>query len=174
MILKSNIATRSLPILLILITGCKPKYTLTGINTKAESFQVKFFQNFADQSPGSTIAPQLDRDFTIALQDYINNSTNLSLTRNNGELFYEGEIVEYRVSPMSSTANETASQNRLTMGVNVRFHDNTKYNSDFEKRFTFFYDFPSTVLLESIKKQAHKVLFERITKDIFNASLVNW
>lgn len=156
------------------LNGCGV-YNFSGASTgTAESFQVNFFQNYADQSPGSTIEPQLDRDFTNSLQDVITNLTSLNLTGNNGDLIYEGEIVEYRVSPMSATANQTAAQNRLTMSVNVRFYNTTKEDSDFEKRFSFFFDFPATSLLESVKSQAHEELFERITQDIFNESLADW
>ena len=108
------------------------------------------------------------------MQDVITNLTSLNLTGNNGDLIYEGEIVEYRVSPMSATANQTAAQNRLTMSVNVRFYNTTKEDSDFEKRFSFFFDFPATSLLESVKSEAHEELFERITQDIFNESLADW
>ncbi len=150
-------------------------YNFSGASTgTAQSFQVNFFQNYADQSPGSTIEPQLDRDFTNALQDLIANLTSLSLTSNAGDLVYEGEIVEYRVSPMSASANQTAAQNRLTMSVNVRFYNTTKEDSDFEQRFSFFFDFPGTTLLENVKSEAHEVIFERITQDIFNASLADW
>ncbi|GMN07051.1 LptE family protein [Croceitalea sp. MTPC5] len=158
----------------LLLSGCGA-YNFSGASTgTAQSFQVNFFQNYADQSPGSTIEPQLDRDFTNALQNLITNLTSLNLTGNNGDLIYEGEIVEYRVSPMSATANQTAAQNRLTMSVNVRFYNTTKEDSDFEKRFSFFFDFPGTQLLESVKSEAHEALFDRITQDIFNASLADW
>ncbi len=150
-------------------------YNFSGASTgTAESVEVKFFQNYADQSPGSTIEPGLDIDFTNALQDLITNLTSLNLTGSGGDLVYEGEIVEYRVSPMSATANQTAAQNRLTMTVNVRFFNTTKEDSDFEKRFSFFFDFPDVELLENVKGEAHEVLFERITQDIFNASLADW
>ncbi len=150
-------------------------YNFSGASTgTAESVQVNFFQNYADQSPGSTIEPGLDRDFTNSLQDLITNLTSLNLTGNNGDLVYEGEIVEYRVSPMSASANQTAAQNRLTMSVNVRFYNTTKEDSDFERRFSFFFDFPGTSLLENVKSEAHEALFERITQDIFNASLADW
>ena len=156
------------------LNGCGV-YNFSGASTgTAQSFQVNFFQNYADQSPGSTIEPQLDRDFTNALQDVITNLTSLSLTGSEGDLIYEGEIVEYRVSPMSATANQTAAQNRLTMSVNVRFFNTTKEDSDFEKRFSFFFDFPATQLLESVKGEAHEVLFERITQEISNESLNDW
>ncbi|UJH66326.1 LptE family protein [Allomuricauda sp. SCSIO 65647] len=156
------------------LNGCGA-YNFSGASTgTAESFQVNFFQNLADQNPGSTFEPQLDRDFTIALQDLIANLTSLTLTNSNGDLLYEGEIVEYRVAPMTATANQTAAQNRLTMTVQVRFYNKTKEDSDFDRRFSFFYDFDASQLLESVKSEAHEVLFERITQDIFNASLADW
>ena len=175
---KLSIEKNILGLFLFVLTascGPKPKYSFTGIGSgDAESLQVNFFHNYADQSPGSIIEPQLDYDFTNALQDAITSSTNLDLTNNNGDLIYEGEIVEYRVSPMSATANQTAGQNRLTMSVNVRFFNTTKEGSDFEKQFSFFFDFPATQLLESVKGEAHEVLFERITQEISNESLNDW
>ncbi|NJB36657.1 LptE family protein [Croceivirga sp. JEA036] len=150
-------------------------YNFSGASTgTAETVQVNFFQNYADQTPGSTIEPGLDRDFTNALQDLITNLTSLNLTSNGGDLLYEGEIVEYRVSPMSATANQQASQNRLTISVNVRFYNKTKEDADFERRFSFFYDYPQASLLQNVKTEAHEVIFERITQDIFNASLADW
>ena len=32
---------------------------------------------------------------------------------------FEGEITDYRITPMSATAKQTAAQNRLTISVNV-------------------------------------------------------
>ncbi len=150
-------------------------YNFSGADIgTATTFQVNFFQNYADQTPGSTIVPGLDRDFTLALQDLINNLTSLSLTGNNGDLVYEGEIVEYKVIPMTATADQRTAQNRLTMSVNVRFFNTTKEDADFERRFSFFYDFDAAASLTSIQAAAHEEIFERLTQDIFNASLGNW
>ncbi|MEM8765135.1 MAG: LptE family protein [Bacteroidota bacterium] len=160
--------------LVVLFSSCGA-YNFSGADIgTAESFQVNFFQNYADQNPGSTIVPGLDRDFTLALQDLINNLTSLSLTGSNGDLVYEGEIVEYRVTPMTATADQRTAQNRLTMSVNVRFFNTTKEEVDFEKRFSFFFDFDATASLTTVQAQAHEEIFERITQDIFNASLGNW
>jgi hypothetical protein len=150
-------------------------YNFSGADIgTATTFQVNFFQNYADQTPGSTIVPGLDRDFTLALQDLINNLTSLSLTGSNGDLVYEGEIVEYKVIPMTATADQRTAQNRLTMSVNVRFFNTTKEDADFERRFSFFYDFDAAASLTSIQVAAHEEIFERLTQDIFNASLGNW
>jgi len=114
-------------------------YNFTGGNVgTAQTFQVNYFQNYATQSPGSTFEPGMDRDFTLALQDRILNQTSLDLVNtNNADLLYEGEIVEYRISPMSATAQQTAAQNRLSIGVKVRFYNKTKEDADLTSAFLF-------------------------------------
>lgn len=162
-------------IVLLLIAGCK-YYSFTGasIPEGVETVQVNFFVNNAANEVGSVFEPGLDRDFTNAIQEMLLNQTNLELTNLNGHLIYEGEIAEYRVSPMTATANEKAAQNRLTMSVNLRFFNTLNGDDDFEKRFSFFYDFDATAQLQSVQAEAHEVLFERITQDIFNESLAKW
>ena len=140
----------------------------------AQTFQVNYFQNYASQSPGSTFDPGLDREYTLSLQDLILNQTSLDLVTDNGDILYEGEIVEYRVSPMTATAEQRAAQNRLTIGVNVRFFNRTKEDVDFEQRFSFFFDYDANSQLSSVRDEAHQVIFERINQDIFNRSLADW
>lgn len=157
-----------------LFNGCGA-YNFTGGDVgTAETFQVSYFQNYASQSPGSTFDPGLDREFTLSLQDLILNQTSLDLVSTNGDLLYEGEIVEYRVSPMTATAEQRAAQNRLTISVNVRFFNKTKEDVDFEKRFSFFFDYDANSQLSSVRSEAHETIFERINQDIFNQSLADW
>jgi hypothetical protein len=160
-----------LVILLTLVVGCGA-YSFTGISISAETktFQVNYFQNTS-----ALIEPGIERDFTLALQDLILNQTNLGLVKSNGDILYEGEIVEYRISPTTATASNTAAQNRLTIGVNVRFVNKNDEEADFEKRFSFFFDFEgSAQLIGSQKTTAIEEIFERITQDVVNASLANW
>ncbi len=157
-----------------LLAGCGV-YNFTGGDVgSAETFQVNYFQNYATQSPGSVFDPGLDRDFTLALQDLILTQTSLDLVSSGGDLVYEGEIVEYRVSPMTATSEQRAAQNRLTISVNVRFYNNTKEDANFEQRFSFFYDYPATSQLASVRDEAHQEIFERINQEIFNRSLADW
>jgi hypothetical protein len=156
-------------LLLTICSSCK-YYNFTGGDTgDAKTFQVSFIQNNAP-----IIEPGLDRDFTIALQDLFTNQTNLQLVKSNGDLTYEGEIVEFRISPMTATANQRAAQNRLTMSVQIRFANSSKPDEDFDQRFSFFYDYGANQQLFEVKDEAFQILFERITQDIFNASLANW
>lgn len=146
-------------------------YNFTGATAiDGKTFQVNFFQNNAD-----LIEPGIDRDFTLALQDLIQNQTNLNLVSTGGDLVYEGEITEYRITPMTATADQQAAQNRLTIRVNVRFTNKNKETDDFEKPFEFYHDYPAqSQLVGSVLNEAIKDIFERITQDIFNESLAKW
>ena len=156
---------------LVTFLGCGP-YSFTGISIDSETktFQVNYFQNNA-----ALIEPGIERDFTLALQDLILNQTNLDLVKSNGDIIYEGEIVEYRISPTTATASNTAAQNRLTISVNVRFINTNDEEADFEKRFSFFYDYAgSAQLIGAQKTTAITEIYDRLTQDIVNASLANW
>ena len=154
----------------LLLNGCGI-YNFTGAKpVNAKTFQVNYFQNNAD-----LIEPGIDLKFTRELQDIIQNQTNLNLVNQGGELLYEGEIVDYRISPMTATADQRAAQNRLTIAVNVRFSNRNKEDDNFEKRFSFFYDFVANEQLVGSKLSAGlEEIFERITQDIFNESLAKW
>ncbi len=148
-------------------------YNFTGkkdFDPKTKTFQVNYFLNNAE-----LIEPGIDRTFTLKLQDIIQSQTNLNLTNSNGDLLYEGEITEYRITPMTATADQKAAQNRLTVAVNVRFSNKNKESDNFEKHFSFYYDYDgSTQLIGSKLNDALDVIFERITQDIFNESLAKW
>lgn len=160
-----------LSLLILITTNSCGIYNFTGTgNIDAKTFQVNFFQNNAD-----LVEPQLDRNFTIALQEILQNQTNLNMVSSGADLTYEGEIVDYRISPMTATANQQASQNRLKIKINVRFINKNKEKDDFEKPFEFYYDYPATEQLQgAILSTAQKEIFDRITQDIFNESLAKW
>ena len=121
------------------------------------------------------VEPRVARNFTLELQDLLINQTNLELVTNNGDLIYEGEIVQYYISPITATAQSTAAQNRLTVAVNVRFFNTKDPEKDFEQRFSFYYDYEgSAQLVGSDLDAALEIIFERLTQDIFNKSLANW
>lgn len=146
-------------------------YSFTGGNTgNAKTIQVDFFPNQAE-----LIEPSLSQRFTQSLQDLFLRQTNLTLVKSNGDLHFEGEITGYRIMPMTATASQTAAQNRLTITVNVRFTNKLNEKDDFEKSFSFYYDFSGTQLpTGNVLQTAFDVILERITQDIFNASVAKW
>ena len=157
-------------ITLITFSSCSV-YNFTGTGKiDAKSFQVNYFQN---NSP--LIEPGIERVFTQRLQNLIQNQTNLNLTNTNGDLVYEGEIVDYRISPMTATADQRTSQNRLSITVTVRFTNKNKEADNFEKKFSFYNDYDGANQLVGAKLTENlDIIFERITQDIFNESLAKW
>jgi hypothetical protein len=76
---------------------------------------------------------------------------------------------------MTATADQKASQNRLSITVNVRFTNKNKEADNFEKKFSFFNDYDAADQLVGSKlNQNLEIIFERITQDIFNESLAKW
>jgi len=146
-------------------------YSFTGGSTgDAKTIQIDFFQNQA-----SLVEPQLSQLFTETFRTRSLQQTGLTLVSTNSDLYFSGEIVDYRIDPMSATAQQTASQNRLTITINVRFHNRLDSDQDFEKRFSFYSDFDANVqLVGNVLDNALNEISERIIQDILNTSLNNW
>lgn len=146
-------------------------YSFTGGNTgNAKTIQIDFFPN---QAP--FVESGVSQKFTQDLQDLFLRQTNLTLVNSGGDLHFEGEITDYRVAPMSATAQQVAAQNRLTVVVNVRFMNRLNEKDDFEKQFSFYFDYEATQQLTGgVLDNALNEIFERITQDIFNASVAKW
>ena len=152
------------------LTGCGI-YGFTGGDVgSAKTIQIDFFPNQAQ-----LIEPGLSQEFTIALQDLFTRQTNLTLASSNGELYFSGEITNYRISPMSATSQQTSAQNRLTISINVRYINTTDEKKNFEKPFSFYSDYPaSSQLTGGVQEAAFTEIIDRLTQDIFNASVGKW
>lgn len=147
-------------------------YSFTGasIGANVKTIQIDYFPNNAP-----LVEPTLSNEFTTDLQDLFLRQTNLSLVKSGGDLQFEGEITGYRIEPTTATAEQTAAQNRLTITVNVRFYNNKNEEDNFEKKFSHYYDYPGSELPTGGQLEtAFDEILERITEDIFNASVAKW
>ena len=76
---------------------------------------------------------------------------------------------------MGATSQQMASQNRLTVTVNVRFVNRLDDINNFEKQFSFYSDFDAnSQLIGETLDTALDQIIDRITQDILNNSLNNW
>src|SRR5690606_21832015 len=146
-------------------------YNLTGTGQiEAETFQANYFLNTAE-----LVERGIERTFNTQLQDLIQGQSSLNLSNKNADLVYEGEIQQYRISPMTETSEQTSAQNRLYIAINVRFTNRKNPDYDFEKTFSHFYDYPANdQLIGPRLTSALEEIYERITQDVFNASLAKW
>ncbi len=158
--------------LLIITTQSCGIYSFTGTNLHPDvkTVQIDYFPNNA-----VLVEPSLSQTFTTQLQDLFLQQTNLDLVKSGGDLQFEGEITGYKINPMTATAQQTAAQNRLTININVRFFNNKLEEDNLERSFSHYFDFPANnQLVGSQLEDAFNEIIERITQDIFNASVAKW
>lgn len=157
-------------IVAMLISSCGV-YSFTGasIPPEAKTVSVQYFQNRAQ-----LIEPTLSPIFTNMLRDQFTGQTNLEMVDRNGDLAIEGEITDYKITPVSIQADQTAAQNRLTITINARFSNKYEPDKDFETKFTQFFDYESTTDLNAIKDQLIDELSTNLSQDIFDKAVINW
>ena len=145
-------------------------YSFSGasIPAEAKTVSVAYFPNHAQ-----LVNPLLSDNMTTALRDAMNSQTTLDLVESGGDLAFEGEITDYRTSPIAITG-QTAAMNRLTVTVKVRFSNRLDETKDFEQTFSRYEDYPSDQELTSVQESLTATIVDQLVEDIFNKALVNW
>ena len=145
-------------------------YSPYGAQTSgAKSFSVDYFK---PQTP--LASPEVAQNFTEALKDLILRQSTLSLEEREGELQFSGMITSYSITPVSVQDGETASVNRLTVGVKVKYVNTLDKSLNFDKTFSKFTDYDAAEDLFGIEAELMEDLNDQLTQEIFNASLGNW
>lgn len=166
------------PVLLVILNSCgvSASYSMTGSTTAAETISIVEFYNNADLGPAN-----MGQLLTNELKNYFISNSNLRVVQEDGQLQLEGEITDFRLTPISptSTGNDnditSASSTRLTITVRATYVNTLDEKMSFkDKSFSFYVDFPNEVNLSDVEERYTRQIFERIINDIFNASVANW
>ena len=154
----------------LFLGSCKPTISLSGasIPDEAKTISVAVFANNTSLGP-----PTLSQRFTEKLRDVVSQQTSLALIKNNAHLQFEGFIADYNVAPVTISADQ-ATQNRLTISVNVKYTNTFDATKNFEQTFTRFADFPSTQTIASREADLVTEIYRQLTEDIFNKAFNNW
>ena len=163
-----------LPLLLLLlvVTGCKISYKLTGASidyTKVKTISLAQFQNRAAYQWGPMAAM-----FNEALNDVFVQQTKLQQVARGGDLQLDGEITAYDQFNKSISSDGYSSMVQLKMTVNVRFTNNTNHEEDFERPFSATRDFDATQSLDSVQEELVSQMIKEIVEAVFNAAVANW
>jgi hypothetical protein len=153
------------------VTACKVSYTFTGASIAADvkTFSVYYFPNRA-----RLVNPTLSTDFTEKLKEKLLRQTSLREQTENGDLIFEGQITDYEVRPMAIQKEDMAAQNRLTISVRLKFTNNRNHEQDFDRTFSAFEDFSSSLSLNDVESSIVPEILEKLMDDIFNATIANW
>lgn len=161
----------SAAILLIGVVSCSIKYSFTGasIAPEVKTYSVSDFPNVA-----SMVSPMLSSTFTSALMEKMARSTSLIQLKSDGDMSFEGEIVDYTSMPIAVTGDEYATQNRLTVTVRVKFTNRFQPKNNFDKRFSAYEDYDNNLMLQSVEPTSIPLIVDKLVTDIFNAAASNW
>ena len=157
--------------LVLSLTACKISYKLTGasIPIEAKTISIAYFSNHA-----SLVNPLLSQTFSEGLRDFFERQVNLDMVKRGGDLSFEGEITDYKLTPVSLQADATSAMTRLTITVNVRFVNRYDAEQDFEKTFTQFIEFDDEVNFASSEQTLVDEIDDLLFDQIFNSSVANW
>lgn len=155
------------------LTSCKVSYSLSGasIAPEVQTVTINYITNNA-----ALVLPSLSPTLTEGLQDRFTRQTRLTVTREGGDMNFEGEITNCSSAPSAVSSNENAPavQNRLSVTVRIRFTNAKQPEYNFDKSFTAYQDYPSADLLQTVESQLIPVIVEQLVEDIFNSAVSNW
>lgn len=151
-------------------------YSFNGSATQAKTISMSEFYNNADLGPAN-----MGQTFTNDLKNYLIQNSNLSVVQDNGELQMDGEITDFRLTPIAPVATgdqgqfSNASSTRLTITIKVTYVNTLDETMSFkDKSFSFYQDFTNDQNFTDIEERLTKDIFARLVNDIYNASVANW
>lgn len=121
------------------------------------------------------VNPNLSNDLTESLKKRFRQMTRLEQVEMDGDLEITAEVTGYNVAASSVSANEVATQNRLTVTVKANFVNRKHPEDDFENMsFSAYADFDSSQTLDAVESTLTQEIVEKIVEDIFNATVAQW
>lgn len=158
-------------IILFVITGCTISYKFNGASidySKTKSIAISDFPNNA-----ALVYPPLAIKFNEELRNKYSQQTRLKILESGGDLALEGSITGYSLVPIAVGSNNLASENRLTLTVQILFYNNVT-GEETKNTFSANRTFPSTSSLNDVQDGLIEELIEEIIDQIFNATVANW
>lgn len=162
----------------IALSGCG--YKFNGASTEGlKTVKVEFFENNA-----ALVVPNLSQSFTEDLKSRITTQSSLSITQNEADVTFTGNITGYDIKPIAiqDNARPIAGANRLTITVQVKYTNNVKpengkgsLSKSFDQSFTAFEDFSlAGQSLQSQEQALIKKVNIKLTENIFNQAFAQW
>ena len=159
-----------LAVFIIFINSCSI-YSFNGASIPVGSSSVKI-TTFINNTSNSI--PNLQQIISEKLRDIFLEQTNLNLINEDADLNFIGSIENYEIKPISLKANETTSQNRLSITVKVKYINNVSSQYNYETSFTRYSDFDGLSNLSDVEIELVELITDQLVEDIFNKAVINW
>jgi hypothetical protein len=108
------------------------------------------------------------------VKEYFQRNTTLKIINQNPDLFLEGTITGYEMTPQAPTSDDKAGLNRLTMKIQFSLVNRLDETKNFDQEFSFYQDFPQNQTLTQVEKNLIPKLVDQIILDLFNKIAGDW
>ncbi|RQO32060.1 hypothetical protein DBR32_00130 [Taibaiella sp. KBW10] len=155
----------------ILWTGCKV-YSFTGASIAGKTMNIQNLQNTS-----INVVPTLSPTLTQKIRSRILSQTGLApIQGTDADYDISGAITGYNVSisGLGDAQQAQASQNRLTITVQIEFKNKLDPKANFKQSFSRFADFSANQQLQSVENKLIEDIGNQLADDIFNKAFVNW
>ena len=157
-------------VMTLLVTSCGIySFSGTSIQPDVKTITIPYVEYVALR-----VNPSLSNDLTEALKDKFRKLTRLEEVDVDGDLELVCSVTGYDVKATAVTANEMASQNRLTVTVKVEFTNRKYPEDDVNNSFSAYEDFDATLSLDAVEAGLCETIVEKLVEDIFNATVAQW
>jgi hypothetical protein len=121
------------------------------------------------------VVPTLSPTLTNKIRSRILTQTGLSpVNTDNADYDISGTITAYEVTVSGVQNTQVASQNRLTISINIIYKNKLNEKNNFNQTFTRFEDYPASTSLQSAESALVEKIGNQLADDIFNKAFVNW
>ncbi|MCQ2173503.1 MAG: LPS assembly lipoprotein LptE [Bacteroidales bacterium] len=155
----------------LLMVSCKVSYSFTGTSIQADvnTIYIEYFDYKA-----LTVNPTLSNQLTEELRTRFRRMTRLEQVDAEADLELSGSITGYSISATAISSSEQATQNRLTIAVEIDFVNNKHPEDNVKKSFSQYADFPATTPFSSVESSLCTEIVDKLIEDIFNATVAQW
>ncbi|HEY9177523.1 MAG TPA: LptE family protein [Flavipsychrobacter sp.] len=158
-----------LPFIVVAMAGCGV-YSFTGASIQGSTINIRTLDNRA-----RNVVPTLSPALTSKIRSRILSQTGLSpVNTETADYDISGAITQYNVSVTGVQNTQTASQNRLTISIQIKFKNRLDEKANFTETFTRFADFAANQTLQSVEGKLVEEIGDQLANDIFNKAFVNW
>ena len=157
-----------------LLTGCWPQRVSFRDGSMPEEWKTFSVATLKNEAPNAPLNyPPL---LTESIKDEIQNNTRLLLSNEDagGELYIDGTIKNYSITPVALQPGDNAAKNRLTVSVSFDIFISAPEEEKWQLTSSRFADYNSTDDFSTIENALLAEINEQITQDLINKLFSNW
>ena len=151
---------------------CSISYKFNGANINYQTTHSISVAEFPNNAP--MVNPLLSNALSEGIRDIYQRQTRLQVLPKGGDLELEGERVGYDLSQGAIDVTSYASESKLTIRVNVRYTNNINPEESFERSYSAFRTYDSSMLLSDVQDELCTAMITEIAESIYNDTVARW